>query len=172
MIKHGWNVVPVSLLQMLNSINWTRSITSFPGIGCIGKPPLPKYQNQAHAVTILLYILTVTNIMLICRLMKRWHVSDQKLPGNFWRLCWRSCGENYGYPGVAHRRPCPTPTRDSLRTRGNTTLHKLISLGQNGRHFTDDNFICNFVNENFCILIKISLKFFPRGVFENNPELV
>ena len=29
-----------------------------------------------------------------------------------------------------------------------------------------------FVNEIFCILIKISLKFVPRGPTDNNPALV
>ena len=41
--------------------------------------------------------------------------------------------------------------------------------GQNGRHFTDDIFICIFVNESFYILIKISLKFVPEGPIDNNP---
>ena len=31
--------------------------------------------------------------------------------------------------------------------------------GQNGRHFPDDILSCIFMNEKFCILIKISLKF-------------
>ena len=34
--------------------------------------------------------------------------------------------------------------------------------GQNGRHFTDDIFRFIFVNEKFCILIKILLKFVPK----------
>ena len=33
---------------------------------------------------------------------------------------------------------------------------------KNGRYFADDIFICIFVNEAFCILIKISLKFVPK----------
>ena len=45
-------------------------------------------------------------------------------------------------------------------------------LGQNGRHFADDIFRCIFVNEKFCILIKISLKFVPKGPIDNNPVLV
>ena len=45
-------------------------------------------------------------------------------------------------------------------------------LRQNGRHFTDDIFRCIFVNEKFCILIKISLKFVPKGPTDNNPALV
>ena len=33
---------------------------------------------------------------------------------------------------------------------------------QNGRHFTDDIFICMFVNEKFYISIKIPLMFLPK----------
>ena len=44
--------------------------------------------------------------------------------------------------------------------------------GQYGRHFTDDIFRCIFVNEKFCILIKISLKFVPKGPIDNNLALV
>ena len=42
--------------------------------------------------------------------------------------------------------------------------------GQNGRHFAEDIFRCIFMNENLCILIKISLNFVPR--VDNNPALV
>ena len=44
--------------------------------------------------------------------------------------------------------------------------------GQNGHHFADDIFRCIFVNEKFCIFIKISLKFVPKGPIDNNPALV
>ena len=44
--------------------------------------------------------------------------------------------------------------------------------GQNGLHCPDDNFICIFLTENFCILIKISLKFVPKGPIDNNQTLV
>ena len=44
--------------------------------------------------------------------------------------------------------------------------------GQNGRHFTDDGSKCIFVNEKFCILIIISLKFLPKGPIDKNPALV
>ena len=40
--------------------------------------------------------------------------------------------------------------------------------GQNGRHFADDIFRCIFVKEKFCIMIKISLKFVPKGPVGNN----
>ena len=44
--------------------------------------------------------------------------------------------------------------------------------GQNGRHFTDDISRCIFVNEMFCFLMKISLKFVPKGPVDNKPALV
>ena len=45
-------------------------------------------------------------------------------------------------------------------------------LGQNGRRFADDVFRCIFVNEKFCILLKISLKYIPKGPIDNNPAVV
>ena len=47
-----------------------------------------------------------------------------------------------------------------------------LMLRQNRRHFADDIFKCNFWNENVWILIKISLKFVPKGPIINIPELV
>ena len=46
--------------------------------------------------------------------------------------------------------------------------------GQNGRHFADDIFyyIIFLLNEKFWILIKISLKFVPKVLIDNNPALV
>ena len=44
--------------------------------------------------------------------------------------------------------------------------------GQNGRHSTDDNFRCIFVNEKFWISNKISLKFVPLDLIDINPALV
>ena len=47
------------------------------------------------------------------------------------------------------------------------------SPGQNGCHFTlYAIFRCIFVNENVCILIKISLKFVPKGPVDNKQALV
>ena len=43
--------------------------------------------------------------------------------------------------------------------------------GQNGLHFADDIFRCIFMNEKSSILIKISLKFVPKGPIDNNPAL-
>ena len=44
--------------------------------------------------------------------------------------------------------------------------------GQNGRHSTDDIFTCIFMNEKFCILIRISLKIVPKDPTDNDPALV
>ena len=62
--------------------------------------------------------------------------------------------------------------KDTLILHGGYTLTINFSIpGQNGRLFTDDIFICIFVNERFCILIRISLKFVPKGPIDNNPAL-
>ena len=42
---------------------------------------------------------------------------------------------------------------------------------QNGRHLANDIFKCIFLNEKFCILIKISLKFVPEGPIDSNQAL-
>ena len=38
---------------------------------------------------------------------------------------------------------------------------------QNGCHFADDIFKCIFMNEKFCILIQLSLKFISKGPIDN-----
>ena len=43
---------------------------------------------------------------------------------------------------------------------------------QNGRHFPEDLSKCIFLTENVWILIRISLKFVPKGPINNNPALV
>ena len=47
-----------------------------------------------------------------------------------------------------------------------------LRLRENGRHFQDDLSKCISLNENVWILIKISLKFVPKGPINNNPALV
>ena len=44
--------------------------------------------------------------------------------------------------------------------------------GQNGHCFTKDIFRCIFMNEKFCVWIKISLKYVPKGLINNNAALV
>ena len=53
-----------------------------------------------------------------------------------------------------------------------TTHVNSFLLVQNGRNFTDDIFRCIFVNEKFCISIRISLKFVPKGPINNKSALV
>ena len=43
---------------------------------------------------------------------------------------------------------------------------------QNGHHFADDSFKRIFMNEKFCISIRISLKVVPIGLIENNSAFV
>ena len=50
--------------------------------------------------------------------------------------------------------------------------HNSYAPGQNGHYFANDKFKCICMNEMFCVLIKISLKFVARGPFGNNPALV
>ena len=47
-----------------------------------------------------------------------------------------------------------------------------LRLRQNRRHFVDDAFKCNFLNENVWIPIKIWLKFVPKGLINNIAALV
>ena len=60
----------------------------------------------------------------------------------------------------------------------NTLLHtahwwlNTLRLSQNGCHFPDNIFKCIFSNENVKVLIKISLKFVPKGPINNIPALV
>ena len=43
-------------------------------------------------------------------------------------------------------------------------------LEQIGRRFTDDMFTLIFVNEKFCVLIKVALKFLPKGSVGKKPR--
>ena len=53
-----------------------------------------------------------------------------------------------------------------------STLLNTLRQRQNGRHFADNIFKCIFLNENFWIPIKISLKFVPKGQINKIPALV
>ena len=53
-----------------------------------------------------------------------------------------------------------------------TWLLNSLRPRQDRRHFADDVFKCNFVNENVWITITISLKFVPKGPINNIPALV
>ena len=54
---------------------------------------------------------------------------------------------------------------------GLSSIQKYVNSsppGRNGRHLADDIFRRIFVSEKFCIFIKISLKFVPKGPIDNN----
>ena len=53
-------------------------------------------------------------------------------------------------------------TDNTWKTYATSDIYTLRSR-QNGRHFTDEIFKCVFLNENVWILIKVSLKFVPKG---------
>ena len=52
------------------------------------------------------------------------------------------------------------------------SLRITLSPKQNGRYFADDSFKCVSLNENVSILIKIPLKYVPKGSINNIPALV
>ena len=52
------------------------------------------------------------------------------------------------------------------------SISYLFSHGQNGGHFVDDVFKHIFVNQQFYILVKISLKFVPKGPIDTKPAFV
>ena len=65
------------------------------------------------------------------------------------------------FPGIA------------MRYNSNTALFfNTLRPRQQGRHFTDDTFKSIFLNENVIIVIKIALKFVPKGPINNIPALV
>ena len=65
---------------------------------------------------------------------------------------------------------------DSIRTKTQlspgTSVINTLRPGQDGRLFKDDIFTCIFINENYCILIKFSLKYVRKDPIDNNPALV
>ena len=66
-------------------------------------------------------------------------------------------------------------TTESNTIRANSLRVYLINSSPpepNVRHFADDILKCIFVNEKFGILVKISLKFVPKGQIDNNTALV
>ena len=47
----------------------------------------------------------------------------------------------------------------------------IIEVGQNGCNFAEDIFNCKLLNNNYDILVHISLKFVPKGPMDNNSAL-
>ena len=80
-------------------------------------------------------------------------------------MAWRRPGD----------KPLSEPMMVNLLTHICVTRPQWVNTlkpGQNGRRFTDDIFTCIFMNEKFCILIQISLKFVVKGPVDNMPALV
>ena len=66
----------------------------------------------------------------------------------------------------------PAIRKSTVNTRANeVTEFNSFPPGQNGCHFTDDIFKRIFTNQKFCILIKISRKFVPKGPIDNKSAL-
>ena len=61
---------------------------------------------------------------------------------------------------------------DWLTAWSGFSMFNTLRQKQDGRHFPDDIFNCIFLNEKVWILIKISLKFVPKGPINNIPSLV
>ena len=105
---------------------------------------------------------------------------DGILPKGPYPPCWCMADRALlaGYPRYRHDVPIQFSTVITQSNLYNASLwwHSwdFISSppGQNGHHFTYNIFRCIFVNEKYSILIKISLKFVPKGPNDNNPVLV
>ena len=74
-------------------------------------------------------------------------------------------------------RPPPVQWSSKSITDGHVFIQTLFQIsssppGQNGRHFAVHISRCILVNEKFCILIKISLKFVRKGPIDNDQALV
>ena len=59
-----------------------------------------------------------------------------------------------------------------LKTHIPTTCLTHLPLDKMAAILADDIFKCIFLNEKFCILIRIALKFAPTGPIGKNPALV
>ena len=57
---------------------------------------------------------------------------------------------------------------ESPKSHLNSNKVNSSSSEQSGPHFAEDIFRCIFVNETFCIWIKISVKFVPKGPIDDN----
>ena len=64
--------------------------------------------------------------------------------------------QRYLYPGISY----------------NINIFNTLRSRQNGRRFPDNIFKCIFLNENVLILIKVSLKFVPKGPITDIPSFV
>ena len=84
-----------------------------------------------------------------------------------------ACIKNKNNSNKPHLYTQQNPTELSRLSWGPLLLVQINSSppGQYGRHFADYIFKCIFMNEKFCILIQVSLKFIPKGQIDNNSAL-
>ena len=98
------------------------------------------------------------------RLFRRWSKKTSKL---------RVTGLCVGNSPVPVNSPHKGPvTRNMLPFDDVIMYYNTFRSKQSGRYFPDDIYKCIFLNENACILIKISLKLVPIGPIENKSALV
>ena len=92
-------------------------------------------------------------------------------------------GGTTGGPAVRHTDQCLLQTGTTASTgqqpqcqvcahRRPQWVFNTLRPRQNGRHFPDDIFKCIFFNESMWFFVEISLKFVPKGLINNIPELV
>ena len=80
-------------------------------------------------------------------------------------MAWRRPGD----------KPLSAPMAVRLPTHICVTRTQWVNLsppGHYGSNFADDIFICIFINEKFCVLIRILMKFVLKAPVDNNPALV
>ena len=95
-------------------------------------------------------------------------------PSHYLNQCWLIIGEVHWHPSQAlSLDDVKIPIKKYRLKISVLKWHPgLPAINEFNSLFSDDTFRCMFVNENFCILIEISLKFVPKGPFDNNPTLV
>ena len=81
-----------------------------------------------------------------------------------------NCSTSYGYHTIPTQAWPGYAQESSMFCMSHSALNSSPS-GQNGRHFTDDIFLCIFMNEKFCLLVQISQKFVPNGPIDDNQAL-
>ena len=81
-------------------------------------------------------------------------------------------GHHYVIHCVIYPRRPSSQEYTYMIARTNIQSFNRLRPRQNGRHFADDIFKRIFLNENVRILVKISLKFVPKGPINNIPALV
>ena len=130
----------------------------------------PEYLTYKGSVCHMLCFHIVTRYHATCSHVKQGHECTMQ-----WTLS-KDSGMQPGTTFIATAEYCiPHINFPSAKTRTfqeNDLNINTLRPRQNGRRFADDTFKRIFLNENVRILIKISLKFVPKGPINNIPALV